>query len=268
MTHSEVTRRLFISRITKGGLAIAVFGFSACGTESAATSTVATLTTDAAPPTSVAAGTSVATTVPPTTDTTARNAIAWERVVLGGVSAYVLIRAGEAALIDTGNPGSADAIATVIEGTGLGWNNVGHVIATHKHPDHIGSLDAVLGLAPDAAVYAGAADIPAINSASPIQAVGDGDKVFDLEVIETPGHTPGHICVLDPDGGVLLSGDALVGQDGGVAGPDSRFTDDIPTADESVRKLATLDFETILFGHGDPVLALGSDLVREFAASI
>ena len=268
ITPPQLTRRLFISRVTKGGLAIAVFGLSACGTDSATTSTAVALTTDATPPTTGAINATPATTSPPTTTGTARRAVAWERVELGNVSAFVLVRAGEAALVDTGNPGSADAIAAVIEGTGLGWSNVGHVIATHKHPDHVGSLEAVLELAPDAAIYAGAGDVAAINSPRAIQAVGDGDRVFDLEIVETPGHTPGHICVLDTAGGVLLAGDALVGQDGGVAGPPSNFTDDVPMADASVRKLATFDFETILFGHGDPVLALGSDLVREFAASI
>jgi glyoxylase-like metal-dependent hydrolase (beta-lactamase superfamily II) len=86
-----------------------------------------------------------------------------------------------------------------------------------------------------------------------VTAVADDDRVFGLQIITTPGHTPGHIAVLDPAGGILVAGDALVGAGGGVDGPDRRFTEDMPTAHESVRKLAGFAFGTALFGHGDPV---------------
>lgn len=263
-------RRWFLTRITKSGLAVAAFGIAACGDGTPAT-TAAPSATTAAPP---------ATTLPPTTSTVAvepaptttkeptPGAASWERVDLGFVSAYVMVRAGEIAIIDTGTSGSAGDIEAVIGATGLGWNNVGHVIATHSHGDHVGSLAAVLELAAGATPYAGAGDIPAIDSPRPLQAVGDGDRVFDLAIIETPGHTPGHISVLDDVGGVLLAGDALNGQDGGVIGANPQFTPDIPTADLSVQKLGTFDYETILFGHGEPVLSMGSQLVRELAASI
>lgn len=265
----DPSRRLFLSRMTKGGLAIAVFGFAACGTDSGATTTEG-LTTSPSTTRAAADTTTVgsATTPSPTTTAAARSTFAWERVVTGNVSAYVLERAGEVAIVDTGNPGSAAAIAAAIEGFDLGWNNVGHVIVTHKHPDHVGSLEAVLDAATEASVYAGAGDIPAIASPRPIQAVADGDTVMDLMIIATPGHTPGHVCVLDPAGGLLVAGDALVETDGAVAGPPIQFTEDIQAADDSIRKLATFEYETILFGHGEPILSLGSDLVNDFAASV
>jgi glyoxylase-like metal-dependent hydrolase (beta-lactamase superfamily II) len=83
--------------------------------------------------------------------------------------------------------------------------------------------------------------------------VVEGDLVFGLEIIATPGHTPGHISVLDAAGGVLVAGDAINGSDGGVAGPNPEFTADMDTALRSVAKLATLSFDTVLFGHGQPV---------------
>ena len=68
------------------------------------------------------------------------------------------------------------------------------------------------------------------------------------------GHTAGHISVLDQVAGVLVAGDALTGTgDGGVGGPSPRFTDDMATAHESVRTLATWEFNTAFFGHGEPV---------------
>jgi glyoxylase-like metal-dependent hydrolase (beta-lactamase superfamily II) len=189
-------------------------------------------------------------------------------VVLGSVSAFVLARAGEATIVDTGNPGSEDGIGAGLGALGLGWGDVGHVIVTHLHNDHQGSLPAVLNLAPEAAAYAGAADIPQIPAPRDLIPVGDGDIVFDLQIIDTPGHTPGHISVLDPVGGLLVAGDALNGRDGGVIGANPRFTADVAVADDSVRKLAQLTFDTVVFGHGDPVEGQASDQVAALAASL
>jgi glyoxylase-like metal-dependent hydrolase (beta-lactamase superfamily II) len=275
---SHLSRRLFLARFTKGTAAIAVLGTvgAACsGDDDPAVTTttaapVTTTTTAPADPTSTTAA-PVETTEAPAM---ARAAVSLERVKLGSVSAYVLVRNGEAAVVDTGTPGSADEIETALASLGLGWDDVGHVVLTHRHNDHVGSLPDVLAAAPDAAGYAGAGDIPAIEAPRALVAVGDGDRVFDLDVYETPGHTPGSISVLDPVGGILVvgdamnGGDALGGEPGTVAGINPRFTEDIAAADDSIRKLAGLDFEAIYFGHGEPVEAGAGAAVRSFAASL
>jgi glyoxylase-like metal-dependent hydrolase (beta-lactamase superfamily II) len=184
------------------------------------------------------------------------------------VSAYVLVRAGEATVVDTGNPGDAGDIAATLDGLGIGWNDVSTVILTHLHGDHVGSLGDVMAAAPDAVGYAGAPDIPGIRSPRTLMPVGDGDTVFGLEIIATPGHTPGSIVVRDPVSGLMVAGDALRGEDGGVIGPNPRFTDDMALANESVKKLAELQFETIVFGHGDPVEGGASDQVAALAATL
>jgi len=79
------------------------------------------------------------------------------------------------------------------------------------------------------------------------------------------GHTPGHICVLDGAAGVLVAGDAMVGADGGVGGPDPSFTEDMSVALDSVRKLAGFSSEIALFGHGEPVLEGASTAVSVLA---
>jgi glyoxylase-like metal-dependent hydrolase (beta-lactamase superfamily II) len=191
-----------------------------------------------------------------------------ERVDLGFVSAYVLARAGEAAIVDTGVRGRASAIEASLSAVGLGWDAVGHVILTHLHPDHIGSLGEVLTAAPQAAPYAGEADIAGIASPRPIVPIGDGDAVFDLSIIGTPGHTAGHVSVLDPVGRILVAGDALNGFGGGVIGPNPDFADDLALANESVKKLAALGFETVVFGHGDPVESGGAAAVAALASEL
>ena len=198
----------------------------------------------------------------------------WQRVSLGFVSAYVLARDAEAAVVDTGVAGSAADVAAALELLGLGWNAVGHVILTHSHGDHVGSVGEVLTQAATATGYAGAADIPQITSPRELVAVSDGDTVFGLQIVATPGHTPGHVSVFDSPGRLLVAGDALNGTDamggepGGVAGANPQFTADLVAADDSVRKLASLDVDTILFGHGEPVVGGAVDKLAELAASI
>lgn len=224
-------RRALLVALGRGTLAVAVLGAAACA------------------PGEPEPGR----TTPRSGTTTPEGGLAHHRVDLGFVSAYVLVRGGRAALVDTGTAGSAPEIQDVLRGVGLGWDAVGDVVVTHHHPDHQGSLGAVLEAARTATAHAGAADREQIDSPRPLQAVGDGDEVFGLQIVTTPGHTSGHISVLDRETRVLVVGDALIGRDGGVAGPDPEFTADVSTARESVRKLAGLDFDTILFGHGEPV---------------
>jgi glyoxylase-like metal-dependent hydrolase (beta-lactamase superfamily II) len=187
--------------------------------------------------------------------------VAWHRVNLGFVSAYLLARGAEVAVVDTGVEGSETAIGDGLTAIGLDWDSVGHVILTHHHPDHAGSVNAVLDAAPLATGYAGAADIPAITAPRPLTAVEDGELVFDLRVIATPGHTAGHIAVLDEIGGVLVAGDAVVTQGGAVGAPPAEFTEDMATAMASVAKLATFPFDTLLVGHGDPIEGDASAMV-------
>ena len=274
-----LNRRNFLGTLAKGSAAVAVFGGAlvACSDDSD-TGQVG----DSLPEDSSTTGAATETTAPPqaeSSSTTAAaapglTAVTLERVSLGFVSAYVLARNGEAAIVDTGVAGSAGQIEAGLAALGLGWDSVGHVILTHLHGDHIGSIGDVMAAAPEATGYAGAADIPSIGSPRPLTAVGDGDTVFDLQIISTPGHTPGHISVLDPVGGFLVVGDAMnggdaVGRDAGtVAGANPQFTPDLIMADDSIRKLATHRFDAIYFGHGEPVVGAASQLVKVFADSL
>ena len=151
---------------------------------------------------------------------------------------------------------------------GLGWDDVNHLVLTHHHGDHVGGLAELLDAATMSTVYAGAADIPQIQSPQTIEPLMDGDEVFGMEVIATPGHTPGHISVYDPVGSLLIAGDALVNGENGIEGASPRFTADMGMANESIKKMAGLSFETLLVGHGDPIETGASDAVAELAATL
>jgi glyoxylase-like metal-dependent hydrolase (beta-lactamase superfamily II) len=92
--------------------------------------------------------------------------------------------------------------------------------------------------------------------------------------IHTPGHSPGHISLFRAEDKVLISGDALltvkqesafavVSQHRELHGPPAYFTTDWEAAEQSVRKLALLNPDVLLAGHGVP--ADGPDLAPQLA---
>ncbi len=272
------TRRIFIRDIGRGVVALTVGGsfLAACSTgDQGEPPASEPSTTPTRPPSSTSTTGAAA---PPSSTSTSR-AVTVEltvgRVNLDFVSAYVLVRGAGAAIVDTGVEGSTDAVERGLAEVGLAWSDVGQVILTHRHGDHVGSLPEVATRAADAVLYAGVADIEAITAPRPIEGVGDGDTVFGLEVVDTPGHTPGHIAVFDPATAILVAGDSLNGEGSGVAnvvdgvgGPNPRFTPDMATAIESVRKLAGLTPDTIYFGHGEPKIGDAAAALDELVARL
>jgi glyoxylase-like metal-dependent hydrolase (beta-lactamase superfamily II) len=255
-----VDRRTFLADLGRGSFALAVLAVAGCAPGSGATPSSKAASADpsgsATPP--GASGGPFA--------SSADAGLTWQRVDLGFVAAYLLVRGGEAALVDTGVGGSADAIEASLSAVGLDWSALGHAVLTHRHDDHVGSLVEVMRRAPDVAAYCGQGDLEAILSERPVTAVGDGDDVFGLQVVETPGHTSGSISVLDPTAGVLVAGDAMGTAEGRPTLPGSRFTIDMEGAKASIVKLGALTFETLLVGHGDPIDAGASALVAELGA--
>ncbi len=192
----------------------------------------------------------------------------WERVDFEFVSAYVLARGDQVAIVDTGTAGNAERIEAALAALDAGWGDVDHVVLTHLHPDHVGGLPAVLDAAATAQAYAGEADVAGITSPRPLVPVNDGDEVFGLEVIATPGHTPGHIAVIDEAAGLLVAGDALNESGGQVLGANPQFSSDMTAADNSVRVLAARRFDTLVVGHGEPIVGDASDQVATLAVSL
>jgi glyoxylase-like metal-dependent hydrolase (beta-lactamase superfamily II) len=252
-------RRRFLADLGRGTFAVAILGgLAACSNNGEQPAAVPDRPDGGTNAPTTSAGSEV--TVPGVDE------LRWAQVPLGFVSAYVLVRGNAAAIVDTGTAGSDDEIGATLATFGLTYDDVDHVILTHNHPDHIGSFPTVMSVASAAAAYAGAADIPSITGAT-VTAVGDGDDVFGLQVIETPGHTPGSISVFDPGIGLLLAGDALNGNDDGttITGPNAQFTADMDEAQRSVAKLAALDVRAAAFGHGQPVESGAGALIRALA---
>jgi glyoxylase-like metal-dependent hydrolase (beta-lactamase superfamily II) len=264
-----IDRRTFIADLGKGAFALAVVSLAACSPGAQATtrpSSSAAGSTPGAPGSQPPPSESSASGSPPDAAPPAGDDLAWRRVNLGFVSAYVLVRGGQAAVVDTGVGGSSGAIEDALAEVGADWSAVSDVILTHKHNDHIGSLADVMELAPDALGYAGAEDIPSISAPRELTQVGDGDTVFGLRIVTTPGHTPGSISVYDAANGILVAGDALRVEAGKPTLPGAQFTEDMDEAARSIAKLGELTFETLLVGHGDPIESGAGAAVAELAA--
>ncbi|BCJ45828.1 hypothetical protein GCM10010168_57520 [Actinoplanes ianthinogenes] len=243
MTAHRINRRLFVTS-GAGVLGLAVYNtITACSKSS--------------PPSTAEPAPSVAATQENT---------GWKRVTLGFVSAYVLVRGKEAAVVDTGTPGSGESIHTGLQAAGADWATVKHVLITHYHQDHAGGVDELFPHV-KASFYTGAADAGNIVSDADIKPLDDGADVFGLRIVSTPGHTAGHISILDTSTGTLVAGDALRTQNG-LEGSDPQFTADETAAIASVKKLAGLDVKAILPGHGEPLTSGAKEALQKLAASL
>ena len=262
-------RRWILTQTGRGAIGIAVLGFAGCSDANEPADKAADPTSGSPRPPSRRSPPAESEISPPAESGTAEapGGLAWSRVNLGFVAAYVLVRGREAAIVDTGDPGSVDAIGTILDKAGPGWAGVRHVVLTHKHQDHAGSIRDVLTEAPRATGYVGAADLVEVDAARRLRPLDDGDDVFGLQIVATPGHTAGHVAVFDQDTGVLVAGDALTNA-GGLTGSNPRYTEDEAAAVASVRKLAKLRPGTILVGHGDPVVDRAAAALAQLAESL
>jgi glyoxylase-like metal-dependent hydrolase (beta-lactamase superfamily II) len=278
LANPSLDRRTFIADLGRGAFALVVMSVAGCGPGGTPTTNSAANATGAAsgsagsassgssvPPAAAASGT--ATGGASSGGSSAGGAVSWTRVNLGFVSAYILARGGEAAIVDTGVAGSASHIEASLTGAGLSWSAVAHLILTHHHGDHQGSAADVLTKAPGAAAYAGKEDVASITVPRPLTAVADGQDVFGLRIVTTPGHTAGSISVLDPVGRILVAGDAMGTSGGKPSLPGAQFTVDMAEAKRSIVKLGALTFETLLVGHGDPITSGASPLVAQLGAA-
>lgn len=120
---------------------------------------------------------------------------------------------GAAAVIDPGDD-VTDTVARLCADNG--WT-LREVFLTHGHYDHVGGVTALRQAFPDVSVYLHPADTGGTSQLLPTAGLGnvtlwrDGDVVklgdLQVEVLHTPGHTPGSVCLRCRD--VLFSGDTL-----------------------------------------------------------
>jgi endoribonuclease LACTB2 len=129
------------------------------------------------------------------------------------------------------------------------------IVATHHHPDHVGGLPA-LAQALDAPVWAHAEtaariDAPVARRLNDGDAIVlDGDVAERWEVLHTPGHAPGHICLWNAEERVAVVGDMVASVGTILIDP---VDGDMAKYLEQLDRLARLDARLALPAHGEPI---------------
>ena len=209
----------------------------------------------------------------------------------GMVNAYLAREYDGLTLIDTMLGGSTETIVEGAEALGV---PIARIVLTHAHGDHVGSLDALKARLPEAEVIISARDARLLKkdmtldpnepkdklrggypgaATRPDRTVEGGDRIGSLEVIFTPGHTPGHISLLDTRDRTVYCGDVYSTLGGAATSarfnpvfPLALFTWHRPTELESARALRALEPARLAPGHGkvldDPLEAMDRAIAR------
>jgi glyoxylase-like metal-dependent hydrolase (beta-lactamase superfamily II) len=165
-------------------------------------------------------------------------------------------------------------------------------VITHHHFDHTGSLDK-LKILSGAQVAAHSADAPYISEnkkpvemgfmrymvnlikfiyrTKPVEIdilLNDGDVINGYQVIQSPGHTPGSICLYNPQNKVLIVGDNLGYSKDKIVSPPANLLPEPEKYKKSMKKLENLDVEVILSGHSPPVTNEATSKLDEYLKDI
>jgi glyoxylase-like metal-dependent hydrolase (beta-lactamase superfamily II) len=206
----------------------------------------------------------------------------WE-VPLGFMNAFILDTGDGLALIDTGIAGSAPKILDAVRSIGRQPADIRHILVTHCHSDHAGSLaelkrrtgaPATMHPVDAAMVREGKAIRPLQPAPGLVNALvcrfllpnaptqvepteieheaRDGEALpGGLRAIPAPGHCAGQLAFLWPEhGGVLIAADAAANVFGLALSP---MYEDVAEGRRSLARLAAMDFEVACFGHGKPI---------------
>lgn len=163
----------------------------------------------------------------------------------------------EDVLVDTGTGENIDYIFKSIKQAGVNPDDLSLIVNTHNHYDHIGGnryFDLKVAMHHEDALAMEKGDDMATAATMFGKSLGkmkvdwklqEGDKIHDFEVLHTPGHTRGGICLYD--GKTLISGDTVFA-DGGFGRMD--LAGSVKDMRESLRRLSALEVENLLPGHG------------------
>ena len=204
------------------------------------------------------------------------------------VRAHLIVEPEGLTLIDAGPPGSGPKILRSIEALGHSRRDLRRIVCTHGHPDHAGGVrevaapgvDVYLHPADRDAIRIGPRDVlrrptrgrvfaamtPPLDDAIPLE---DGlvlPVLGGLEVIHTPGHTAGSVCLWAARPRVLFVGDNLQARFGRVTHASGLYSDDVNLSRTSVKRLTSHGVRMIVFSHYPPLREGATAVLADLAA--
>ncbi len=180
-----------------------------------------------------------------------------------------LVMAEEMVLIDTGLGFMGKAIIKELGVHQIQLTDIKHIILTHYDLDHIGNVG-ILQEMTGATVWAGGKDIPYImgekhrpsfkkymsmvirpQKPNNIQALNEKEEICGIKVIHTPGHTPGHVCLIFED--VLFTGDLVEEKNERLVPYPKNWNWDTAILLQSIEKIRDYSFKWVCVAHGNPI---------------
>lgn len=178
-----------------------------------------------------------------------------------GFSSNVYIIVGtHVTMIDVGVGGEANRIMPKLAQIGINPTDVRFVILTHEHFDHVGGLGEIADYC-SPVILAHESTIEDLSRLYDLdfREARDEERVpinGRVDVVFTPGHSAGSICIHDAARRILFSGDTVFAD--GWFGRTDLPTGSTKALVESIKRLRTCDVEVIFPGHGDIVAGGGS----------
>ncbi len=174
----------------------------------------------------------------------------------GATSNIYIISGKNITIVDSGNGAKENRIVPQLKEIFLKIPKVSKIIITHFHFDHVGGLTELIDtFKPEITVQKEETALLKKVDEVKIIEIEDGDKImagdYILEVLHTPGHSPGSICLYERKNRFLFSGDTVF--------PNGAFGRcDLPLGNHkalvrSLKRLTEKDIDVMLPGHGMPV---------------
>jgi len=182
----------------------------------------------------------------------------------GGYSYAVLCIVDKELVFDTGYAWATKTLCRYIQAERL-TESIRYIVNSHYHEDHCGTNHRLSEICTSAQVYAHRLEIPQMMYPSSfawyrrflfgptdphiVQTIPEHFVLSSgrkLQVIETPGHTPGHICLYDPQTKALFAGDLFIDVSVDSQLPEVNGSDWIC----SLQRVLELDIEILFDGHG------------------
>jgi glyoxylase-like metal-dependent hydrolase (beta-lactamase superfamily II) len=207
-----------------------------------------------------------------------------------GCNTYLIIDKG-VTLVDTGLRGNEKLIYGYLKKLGYEPTDIKRIVITHAHFDHINCLYN-LKKETNAEVIVGETDADIVTGKMPLRTMGgvfarsfnafmfyyrykpvpvdrmlkDGDVIDvigGLRAVMLSGHSHGNMGLYSQARRLVFSSDTIRVIDHKLMPPHPRFTENMHDAIQAIKRLAELDFDVLLPGHGSPVMTGASEKVKE-----